>query len=275
MSDASPTTAAEVDMDRERAALSDERYMRRAMELACRGLPRVSPNPRVGALLVRAGQVVGEGTYDHFGGPHAEITALHTAGDSARGATLYATLEPCCITAKTPPCTEALIRAGIKRAVVAVRDANPRVDGGGINRLRAAGIKVTTGVLDREAAWLNRGFFKWITSGKPYVILKVARTVDNFVAAHLTGEGWFTSGASRRLVHKLRAEVDGVIVGRRTAEVDNPRLTVRETAGSNPRRIVLDSQGRLAPELNVFTDGLAVTLQITGREGSESTPWGE
>ncbi len=161
----------------------DERYMSRAFTLARRGMGRTSPNPMVGCVLVRDGQVVGEGYHERFGGPHAEAHAILDAGEKARGATAYVTLEPCATSfagKKTPPCTEALIRAGVKRVVIAVRDPNPRVNGGGLARLKSSGIEVAEGVLAKEGARLIRGFSRWILTGRPFVILKAARTRDDF-----------------------------------------------------------------------------------------------
>ena len=255
----------------------DERYMSRAFTLARRGMGRTSPNPMVGCVLVRDGQVVGEGYHERFGGPHAEALAILNAGEKARGATAYVTLEPCATSfagKKTPPCTDALVRAGIKRVVVAARDPNPRVNGGGIAQLKSSGIEVAEGVLADEGVRLIRGFSRWILTGRPFVILKAARTRDDFVAASLDGK-WFTSSESRRWIHRLRAEVDGILVGRRTAEIDDPELTVREVAGHNPRRIVLDTHLRLPGSLRLFKDGAAPTLVITTTGESGTTPWGE
>ncbi len=255
----------------------DERHMARAFTLARRGMGRVSPNPMVGCVLVHDGRVAGEGYHQRFGGPHAEAQAIQDAGEKARGATAYVTLEPCAASfagKKTPPCTEALIRAGIMRVVVAVRDPNPRVNGGGLARLKSSGIEVAEGVLAEEGARLIRGFTRWILTGRPFVILKAARTRDDFVAASLDCF-WFTSPESRRWVHNLRAEVDGILVGRRTAEIADPQLTVREAAGPNPRRIVLDTHLRLPGGLQLFNDGAAPTLVVTTEGESGTTPWGE
>ena len=249
--------------------------MAQALDLARRGQGRVSPNPLVGAVLVRAGRIVGRGYHERFGGPHAEVTALEEAGEQARGATAYVSLEPCAHTGQTPPCADAVVRAGIARVVIANRDPNPQVDGRGIARLQAAGIDVTEGVLAREGAELNRGFFHWVTTGRPYVILKAARTQDNFVALTLSGQGWFSSPESRRMVHRIRAEVDGVLVGRRTAERDDPRLTVRDVTGVHPRRIVLDTRRTLPGDLRIFHDGAAETLVFTAVGEDQATPWGE
>lgn len=249
--------------------------MAQALDLARRGQGQVSPNPLVGAVLVRKGRVVGRGHHERFGGAHAEVTALEEAGERARGATAYVSLEPCAHAGQTPPCVDALIRAGVTRVVMANRDPNPQVDGRGIARLQAAGIDVTEGVLAREGAQLNRGFFHWVVTGRPYVILKAARTRDNFVAVTLSGTGWFSSPESRRMVHRIRAEVDGVMVGRRTAERDDPRLTVRDVPGVHPRRIVLDTYRTLPGDLRIFHDGAAETLIFTAVDEAQSGPWGE
>ncbi len=254
---------------------TDEQYMSLALELALVGRGRVSPNPLVGTVLVRDDQIVGRGGHQQFGGPHAELAALEAAGSSAEGATAYMNLEPCAHTGKTPPCVDALIRAGVARVVVGTRDFNPAVNGKGLARLQAAGIEVTEGVLTDRSLWLNRGFFHWVQTGSPYVILKGARTRDNYVKLALTGADWFTSRAARRKVHQLRSEVDGVMIGRRTAQQDDPRLTVRDVAGTNPRRIVLDTGLNLPDHLNIFTDGAAETWVLTAGQDAETTPWGE
>ncbi len=256
----------------------DEDYMTRALALARRGTESVSPNPLVGCLLVRDGQVLGEGYHERFGGPHAEVHAILNAGEQARGATAYVTLEPCAVVfagKKTPPCTDALIRAGVKRVVVAARDPNPMVNGEGIARLKSAGIRVTEGVLAEEGARLIRGFSRWVLTGRPFVILKAARTRDDFAAASLEGGHWFTSLPSREWVHRLRSEVDAILVGRKTAEMDDPQLTLREAPGPNPRRIVLDTRLRLPGGLRLFQDGAAPTIVFTARGESRTTPWGE
>lgn len=257
--------------------LTDEHFMARAFSLAWRGLGRVSPNPAVGCVLVSSGRIVGEGYHECFGGSHAEINAIEKAGEHARGAVAYITLEPC--TAhfagkKTPSCADALVRAGVQRVVIAVRDPNPQVNGEGIAQLRSAGIAVTEGILAELGARLIRGFSKWIITKRPYIILKAARTSDDYAAATLNGN-WFTSNEARRRVHQLRAEVDGVMVGQRTAAVDNPKLTVREVDGNNPCRVVLDTYLRLPECLDLFTDGASSTLLFTAVGESGVTPWGE
>ena len=220
-------------------------WMRLALAEAARGRGLVEPNPMVGAVLVRDGRLVGLGHHARFGGPHAEIEALRTAGDAARGATLYVTLEPCCHFGKTPPCTEAVIAAGVARVVAAVRDPFPKVAGGGIQRLREAGIAVDVG-LDREAAVrLNAPYFKGLLTGRPYVTAKWAMTLDGKTATASGDSKWISNARSRALVHELRGRVDGILVGIGTALADDPELTARPPGPRRAARIVLDSAGRL------------------------------
>jgi diaminohydroxyphosphoribosylaminopyrimidine deaminase/5-amino-6-(5-phosphoribosylamino)uracil reductase len=256
----------------------EERYMSEALELAREGMGQVSPNPMVGCVIVREGEVVGKGYHERYGASHAEVNALNEAGEQARDATLYVTLEPCAIKfegKKTPPCVDVLLRAGIRRVVISARDPNPKVNGRGITRLLSEGLEVTEGILSQEGNYLVRGFKKWITTGRPYIILKAARTSDNFVAISQEGGRWFTSRDARRRVHQLRAGVDGILIGRGTAERDNPELTVRSVVGSNPERIVLDSQRRLPRDLRLFEDTDAPTLLFTAEGNSGATSWGE
>ncbi|MFQ3623345.1 MAG: bifunctional diaminohydroxyphosphoribosylaminopyrimidine deaminase/5-amino-6-(5-phosphoribosylamino)uracil reductase RibD, partial [Acetobacteraceae bacterium] len=224
--------------------------MRAALALARRGLGSVAPNPAVGCILVREGRVVGRGWTQPGGRPHAETEALRRAGAEARGATAYVTLEPCCHWGRTPPCTDALIAAGIARAVVALRDPDPRVNGEGLDRLRAAGIAVTEGVLAAEAAELNAGFLSRIRAGRPLVTLKLATTLDGRIAAASGESRWITGAAARRLAHGLRARNDAVMVGSGTALSDDPALTVRvpglvPPGHPGPVRIVADGRLRL------------------------------
>src|SRR5262245_31687444 len=206
---------------------SDEPWMRRALELAEQGRGHVEPNPLVGAVVVRDGRVVGEGWHQKFGGPHAEVFALAAAGEAARGATLYVSLEPCCHFGKTPPCSEAIIQAGIARVVAALRDPFPKVDGGGFKVLRAAGIQVTEGVGESAARRLNAPFVTLVTVGRPHVHAKWAMTLDGKIATRTGHSQWISNEASRRLVHLLRGFMDGILVGIGTALADNPQLTAR------------------------------------------------
>jgi diaminohydroxyphosphoribosylaminopyrimidine deaminase/5-amino-6-(5-phosphoribosylamino)uracil reductase len=227
--------------------MNDEsRHMERAIELARRGEGRVEPNPMVGCVLVRHGNVVGEGWHQRFGGPHAEIEALRMAGDAARGSTAYVTLEPCAHAGKTPPCTAALIAAGVAHVVVACRDPNKLVDGRGIAALQAAGVKVD--VIDNhlEAKELLAPFAKLMTIGRPWVIAKWAMTLDGKLAAHTGDSQWISGEESRAVVHQLRGRMDAIVVGRGTAEQDDPLLTARPAGARTPTRIVLDSQAVLS-----------------------------
>lgn len=223
----------------------DEHWMRRALDLAAAGLGRVAPNPMVGAVLVRGEEVVGEGYHARFGGPHAEVVALEQAGPRARGAELFVSLEPCCHHGKTPPCTEAILAAGVRRVVAAVADPFPEVAGRGLAVLKEAGVEVRAGVLEAEARRLNAAYFKRQATGLPLIIAKWAMTLDGRMADAAGDSRWISSEESRRRVHEVRRIVDGVLVGARTVEVDRPRLTVRHveplTERGQPTRIVLDS----------------------------------
>ncbi|REK07184.1 MAG: bifunctional diaminohydroxyphosphoribosylaminopyrimidine deaminase/5-amino-6-(5-phosphoribosylamino)uracil reductase RibD [Planctomycetota bacterium] len=222
--------------------------MARALELAAQGQGLVEPNPMVGCTIVRDGETVGEGFHRRYGGPHAEIEALQVAGKRAAGATAYVTLEPCCHHGKTPPCSEALIAAGLRRVVVAQRDPFPQVDGGGIQALEAAGIDVDVGLQEELARELNAPYLKLVGRGRPWVIAKWAMTLDGKLATHAGDSRWISCEASRAAVHRLRGRVDAIVVGRGTAEADDPLLTVRPPGARTPARIVLDSRGSLAAE---------------------------
>jgi len=244
----------------------DERHMREALELARRGWGRVSPNPLVGAVVVQNDEVIGRGWYaGPRGNPHAEVCALLDAGDRAAGATVVCTLEPCGHHGSTPPCTDALIRAGVRRVVVGVRDPNPIVDGRGLRQLRAAGIDVVVGVLPDEAHRLNEAFEKHVTSGLPFVTLKFASSLDGKAAASDGTSKWITGEEARADVQRLRAGADAVIVGAGTAVADDPALTVRDRRFADahpPLRIVVDSNGRV-PATGKLFDGTAPTLVAT------------
>jgi diaminohydroxyphosphoribosylaminopyrimidine deaminase / 5-amino-6-(5-phosphoribosylamino)uracil reductase len=230
------------------AADDDRRHMARALELAQRGEGHVEPNPMVGCVLVRDGSIVGEGWHRQFGGPHAEVEALRAAGDAARGATAYVTLEPCAHTGKTPPCTQALLQAGVSRVVVASRDPNPRVAGGGLEHLAAAGAAVESGLLASDGASLIAPFQKLVTRGLPWVIAKWAMTLDGKLATHAGDSRWISGEASRAIVHQLRGRVDAIMVGRATVVADDPLLTARPAGTRTAVRIILDSQASLSPE---------------------------
>lgn len=213
--------------------------MRRALELAARGEGFVEPNPMVGCVVVCDGVIVGEGFHERFGGPHAEVNALKAAGELAKGATLVVTLEPCCHTGKTPPCVDAVLAAGVKRVVIAMRDPFPKVDGGGIRALEAAGIECVVGVLEDEARRLVAPYLKLVETGRPWVIAKWAMTLDGKIATSTGDSQWISNEASRARVHSLRGRVDAVIVGAGTLVADDPLLSARPAGGRTPLRIVI------------------------------------
>lgn len=229
-----------------RAGRAHARYMERALRLARKGVGFTSPNPAVGAVVVRRGRVVGEGFHRRAGGPHAEVEALRQAGSRSRGATLYVTLEPCNHTGRTPPCCDAILVSGIPRVVIAARDPNPLTNGRGIARLRRSGVQVVTGVLAREAMALNEPFWKAMRDGLPLVIAKVGQSLDGKIAT-TTGESrWITSPAARRLSHQWRSQVDAILVGVNTVLRDDPLLTVRGVPHrrGRPIKIIVDSRLR-------------------------------
>lgn len=239
--------------------------MRRALELGAGGRGRVEPNPMVGAVLVRDGRVIGEGRHRRYGGPHAEVEALRACTEDPRGATLYVTLEPCCHHGKTPPCTDAVIAAGVARVIYAVTDPFPKVAGGGRAALRAAGIEVRNGLLWEDAVRLNAAYFKLLATGRPYVIAKWAMTLDGKLAAASGDSKWISGEASRRRVHELRDRVDAVLIGVGTALADDPLLTARIPDGRHPRRIVLDSALRLPAESQLVRTAREVPLTVVCR----------
>ena len=240
----------------------DESYMSEALRIANFARGCTSPNPLVGAVIVRDGTIVASGWHRAAGEPHAEIHALRMAGALARGATLYVTLEPCAHHGRTPPCVEAVIAAGIARVVIALSDPNPLVAGRGLALLRAAGIEVVTGVCEGEARRQNEVFLKWVTTKRPFVTLKTAMTLDGKIASHTGASQWITGEAARARVHAYRNEYDAILVGIGTVLADDPSLTARleGRTGHNPLRIVLDSEARTPPCAKLLTDGAAPTL---------------
>lgn len=215
------------------------------MTLARRGTGKTSPNPAVGCVIVQDGVVVGEGWHRKAGTPHAEVHALRQAGERARGADVYVTLEPCSHFGKTPPCADALVDAGVGRVFVGMVDPNPKVSGRGIERLRSAGIEVVIGMLEAECRRLNEPFIKHVTTGLPYVILKAAMTMDGKTATSKGDSRWITNEKSRQYVHRLRSTVDAILVGVGTVLADDPQLTARIARGRDPLRVVVDSSLRI------------------------------
>lgn len=241
---------------------SDKRYMQAALALAAKALGRTSPNPMVGAVIVKNGEIVGQGYHRQAGTPHAEIHALREAGSAAEGATLYVTLEPCVHYGRTPPCTTAIVNAGISHVVVATKDPNPLVAGRGIDTLEKAGITTTVGVLEQEANRLNEVFNKFITTGNPFVVLKSAMSLDGKIATRTGHSQWITGDAARQFGHSLRDRYDAIMVGVGTVLADDPLLTTRlpQGEGKNPLRIVVDSHARTPLTSKVITDKAASTL---------------
>lgn len=231
---------------------SDIKYMKRALTLARKGIGKTSPNPAVGCVIVKNGKVVGEGWHKKAGGPHAEIHALEMAGNAARGSDVYITLEPCCHTGKTPPCSEALIKTGVKRVVAGMRDPNPQVSGKGLAALEQAGIETSCGVLEESCRAINLPFIKHIATGMPYTTYKSAMTLDGNIAT-ITGESrWISCEESRKYVHRMRSRMDAVMVGVDTVIADNPQLTVRHVRGKSPLRVIVDTRLRTPESFNVL-----------------------
>ena len=235
------------------SSVEDVRHMAHALRLAKRGLYTTDPNPRVGCVIVRDGQVVGEGWHVRAGEPHAEIHALAAAGPQAQGATAYVTLEPCCHHGRTPPCSEALLKAGIARAVVAMSDPNPRVAGQGLAGLRQAGIRVDTGLLQSEAERLNPGFISRMTRGRPFLRVKLAASLDGRTALANGESKWISGEAARADVQRLRARSSAILTGIGTVLADDPSLTVRNLdTQRQPLRVVVDPALRMSPEARML-----------------------
>lgn len=241
--------------------------MRRALLLARKGVGSTSPNPAVGAVVVKDGVIAGEGWHRKAGTPHAEIHALRQAGQLASGADLYVTLEPCSHFGKTPPCADALIAAGVARVFIGMIDPNPQVSGRGVEKLRAAGIEVVTGIHEAACCAINLPFIKQVTTGLPYVTMKSAMTLDGKTAALSGDSKWITSEASRRLVHRLRATADAVMTGSGTVLADDPQLTVRMAQGRSPVRIVVDSRLQIPVNSRLMEEAGKIPVIIAAIRG--------
>jgi diaminohydroxyphosphoribosylaminopyrimidine deaminase / 5-amino-6-(5-phosphoribosylamino)uracil reductase len=255
-------------------AQDDDRFMRRALELAA-SVPNTSPNPKVGAVIVRDGRVIGEGVHEGWGTPHAEAVALD--GIDASGATLYTNLEPCDHTGKTPPCAPLVIARGVARVVAALEDPDPRSRGAGFARLRARGVDVTTGLLAAEAARLNAPYLHHRRTGRPLVTLKLALTLDGRLGAPDGGSRWITTDETRRAVHVARAKADAVLIGAGSVVADDPQLTVRHVrATRQPRRVFVDGSGRVRADARIFHNGGATIAATTDAVPHEvRTAWKE
>ncbi|MDI6827549.1 MAG: bifunctional diaminohydroxyphosphoribosylaminopyrimidine deaminase/5-amino-6-(5-phosphoribosylamino)uracil reductase RibD [Armatimonadota bacterium] len=242
--------------------------MKRALRLAKRGHP--SPNPMVGAVVVCEGRIVGEGFHPKAGEPHAEVFALRNAGDLAKGADLYVSLEPCCHQGRTPPCTDAIIEAGIRRVFAAMVDPNPQVAGKGIETLKSAGIEVEVGLLESEASDINRGYVKRITQGLPFVLWKCAMTLDGKICTRTGDSRWITSEKARQYVHRLRSQSDAIVVGIGTIRADDPELTSRGVRSAvQPIRVVVDTKASIPLNSKVLKPD-APTIVAVGRSAPEA-----
>jgi len=248
--------------------MDDQYFMQMALDLAVKGEGFTSPNPMVGAVVVKDGRVVGSGYHQMVGGPHAEVNAIDAAGKLAEGATLYVTLEPCNHTGRTPPCTRKILEAGIKRVVVAMIDPNKDVAGGGADHLEQQGIRITTGVCREQARKLIEGFVKFVQTRRPFVIAKCAATLDGRIATRSGDSKWVTGEKSRQFVHRLRHAVDGILVGINTVRADNPSLTARlpDGQGKDPARIILDTHLAISPAAKLLRQtSAAETILVVGK----------
>lgn len=247
--------------------MDDQQFMKIALALAQKGRGFTSPNPLVGALVVQNSNVVGKGYHEVFGGTHAEANAIDDAGSLAKGATLYVTLEPCNHTGNTPPCTERILASGISRVVAAMKDPNPGVKGGGMDYLEARGVNVTLGVCENEAKKLNEVYLKYILTGRPFVTVKCASTLDGQIATRTGDSKWVTGEESRKFVHSLRHASDAIMVGVSTVKRDNPRLTTRleDFEGRDPARVILDTRVSIPHDARVLRlQSVSDTILVIG-----------
>lgn len=250
--------------------MTDESYIKLAIEIAKKGRGNVSPNPLVGCIIVKDERIIGAGYHEKYGENHAEINAINSAKESIEGSTLFVNLEPCSHQGLTPPCVDKIIENKIKRVVIGTLDMNPLVCGNGIKKLKSAGIDVKAGILESECTALNKFFFKHITKKIPYVTLKIAQTLDGKIADSKGDSKWISSLLSRRYVHELRSKYDAVLIGLGTVLKDNPSLTVRLTEGRNPRRVILDTRLRLSTEHKLFSSNSDKKLVIVTSNKSKS-----
>jgi diaminohydroxyphosphoribosylaminopyrimidine deaminase/5-amino-6-(5-phosphoribosylamino)uracil reductase len=233
--------------------LNDETYIKLCIELAKRAYGYVSPNPLVGCVIVKNNKIIGAGFHQKYGDNHAEVNAINSAKESLNNSTLYVNLEPCNHFGNTPPCTERIIRSGIKRVVIGTIDINPLVQGRGIKALKQSGIEVKVGVMENECYQLNKFFFKFIQKKIPYLNLKIAQSLDGFIADKTYNSKWISSVSSRKIVHSMRSQYDAVLIGVNTAIIDNPQLNTRFIEGRNPLRIILDSNLKVEKSLKLIT----------------------
>ena len=248
---------------------ADENYMRIALELAMKGAGSVSPNPRVGCVIVKGGQIIGRGWHERYGGSHAEVNAVRDAGGNVDGASVYVTLEPCSHYGRTPPCADMLVDKKVARVVIGMKDPNPKVNGSGAAKLRAAGIEVEMRVLEDECKKINKGFLMRIREGRPYVTLKVASSLDGKIALDNGESKWITGPEARKEVHRMRAENDAVLTGAGTVLADNPEFTVRDAPGRTPLRVIWDKQLAIPGDAKILDVTKGAVMIVTG---SDSRP---
>jgi len=251
----------------------DEYFMKMALKLAQRGRGYVSPNPLVGAVLVKEGKIIGQGYHRRFGGPHAEINAIRDARQDVAGSTLYVTLEPCCHEGKTPPCVDSIIAHKIARVVIGPIDPNPVVACQGVHRLRESGIEVKTGVLADECRKINEVFFHYMETGTPFITIKYAQTLDGRIATLSGRSQWISCPASLKFSHRLRAQHDAIVVGCKTAIQDNPELTVRLVRGRNPVRVIVDSHLKIPLKAKVFQNTAEAPTILATTCGKNHPRW--
>lgn len=252
---------------------TDEKYMQRCLELAIKGAGKVSPNPLVGCVIVKNGKVISEGYHKRFGENHAERNAINSAlrkGINLKGAELYVNLEPCSHYGKTPPCADLISEHKFKRVIIGVKDPYYKVAGKGIKKLQSAGIMVKAGVLEQECRETNKFFFKHVKTGLPYITIKTAQTIDGKIANNKYESKWISSLESRKLVHKMRAVYDAVLIGKNTVKYDNPELTVRLAKGRNPVRIVIDPLLKTDIKSKIYNANAADTIVVTSNSASKT-----
>jgi diaminohydroxyphosphoribosylaminopyrimidine deaminase/5-amino-6-(5-phosphoribosylamino)uracil reductase len=250
----------------------EEMYMFRCLELASKGAGNVSPNPLVGSVIVKDGQIIGEGYHEKYGSAHAEVNATNDAkskGYDLKGAELYVNLEPCSHTGKTPPCAKSIVSEGIQKVFIGMQDPYEEVNGGGIKILEDSGIEVKVGILKEQCEELNKFFTTFVTKNRPYVTLKIAQSIDGVIALKDHQSKWITGTESRKYVHYLRSIYDGVLVGKNTVKHDNPSLDVRDVEGRNPYRIIIDKANELDRDLNIFKNDDGKTILITSVSSDE------
>ncbi|MEO8400117.1 MAG: bifunctional diaminohydroxyphosphoribosylaminopyrimidine deaminase/5-amino-6-(5-phosphoribosylamino)uracil reductase RibD, partial [Ignavibacteriaceae bacterium] len=248
--------------------MTDESYIKLAIEIAKKGMGNVSPNPLVGCVIIKNDRIIGAGYHQKFGESHAEINAINNSKENLEGSTLYINLEPCSHYGKTPPCVDKILEAKIKKVVIGTLDMNPLVSGNGVKKLKSVGIDVKVGVLENECINLNKFFFKFITKKTPYVTLKAAQTLDGKIADKSGESKWISSLSSRRFVHEFRSKYDAVLVGTKTIIKDNPSLTVRLIEGRNPKRIIIDTDLSLKNSLKIFKDNKDKNLLVITSKSS-------